>query len=108
MEKHWFPYSSLFLSTDVPELQLKCNGQGGQLEQTGTCGFRINTLTAVAIVTVIHGEYCKYLAEVNISRIKFLVKVLGLIVCHLLLAFFLCVCLLFSPHLPEETYHWEV
>lgn len=58
MEKHWFPYG--------PELQLQCNGKGGQLELTGTCGFRVNTVMAMAILTVIWAF--KFLADVNTFR----------------------------------------
>lgn len=71
MEKHWFPSRSLFLTTDGPELQLKCSGQEGQLEQRRTCGFRINTVTAVDILTFLHVDYSEYLAEVNISGVKY-------------------------------------
>lgn len=38
--------------TYIPELQLQRNGRGGRLEQTGSCGLRVNTVTAVAVRAV--------------------------------------------------------
>lgn len=70
MENHWFPSRSLSSILMAQNCSYNVMGRGGQLEQTGTCGFRVNTGNAIVILTVIRGDYFKYLAEVNTFQHK--------------------------------------